>query len=159
MATVLVVDDSPVDQKLIGGLLEKAQNIDVIYAANGEEAMLKVHESAPDLVLTDLIMPGMSGLELVAEVVNSTSLIPVILMTGKGSEEIAVEALKAGASSYVPKGKLAHLLVETVENVLSVSMEERTQLRLMDCMTRNECSFRLDNDDAIIPPLISYLHR
>jgi len=155
MPTVLVVDDSPVDRRLVGGLLGKAPNLEVDYAADGEDALGQMHDNLPNIVVTDLIMPNMDGLELVAAVVEKYPLIPVILITGKGSEEVAVEALKAGASSYVPKSALSSLLVDTVENVLAMAQEEQTQVRLMDCMTG--CRFTLGTDLAIIPALISFL--
>jgi len=158
MAIVLVVDDSPVDRRLVGGLLSKAPNIEVMYAADGEEAVEVLDEHTPNLVLTDLIMPNMDGLELVATVVDRYPRVPVILMTGRGNEEIAVKALKAGAASYVPKSVLAELLVDTVENVLSVAQEQETQGRLMDCMTG--CQFVFDDNDAtMIPTLVNYLRR
>src|SRR5437773_8586053 len=106
MPTVLVVDDAAVDRKLVGGLLAKGSGFEVQFAASGEEALERLPAIAPALVITDLVMPGMSGLELVARLVGSHPEIPVILMTGKGSEEVAVKALKAGAASYVPKGAL-----------------------------------------------------
>ncbi len=157
MATVLVVDDSPVDRRLVGGLLIKAPNIEVSYAADGEEALEVMRRDLPALVLTDLIMPNMDGLELVAAVVESYPHVPVILMTGKGSEEIAVRALETGASSYVPKSVLANLLVDTVENVLAMAQEEQTQVRLMDCM--KGCRFVIENDASMIPALVNYMRR
>jgi anti-sigma regulatory factor (Ser/Thr protein kinase) len=78
-------------------------------------------------------------------------------MTGKGSEKIAVDALKAGASSYVPKSVLQDLLLDTVENLLSMAHEEQTLGRMMDCMTG--CRFSIDNDVSMIPALINYLRR
>src|SRR5262245_53758649 len=104
MPTVLVVDDSAVDRKLVGGLLSKGKGLEVEFAASGEEALQRLSESAPAAIVTDLVMPGLSGLELVARVVAEHPDIPVILMTGKGSEDTAVKALKGGAASYVPKG-------------------------------------------------------
>ena len=61
----------------------------------------------PALVLTDLIMPEMNGLELVKAIREHHPFVPVILMTSKGNEEIAVQALQGGAASYVPKSQLA----------------------------------------------------
>ena len=98
MARVLVVDDSPVDRKVVGGLLGKSPTLDIEFASDGEEALEVMRETHPNLVVTDLIMPNMDGLELVAAVVKQYPLVPVILMTGKGSEQIAVDALKAGAA-------------------------------------------------------------
>jgi DNA-binding response OmpR family regulator len=109
--------------------------------------------------LTDLIMPEMDGLELVAQVVSQYPLIPVILMTGRGSEETAVRALKTGAASYVPKSILSSLLVDTVESVLAAAQEERCEVRLMDCLASSDTTFRLGNDATMIGPLINYLHR
>ncbi|MFV1964794.1 MAG: response regulator [Pirellulaceae bacterium] len=157
MPVVLVVDDSPVDRRLVGGLLGKSPNIEIEYAADGEEAMKAMARVHPSLVVTDLMMPNMDGLELVAAAVDKYPLVPVILMTGKGSEEIAVKALKAGAASYVPKAVLSSLLLDTVENVLAMAHEEQTQVRLMDCMTG--CSFLIDNDASMIPALVNYLRR
>jgi CheY-like chemotaxis protein/anti-sigma regulatory factor (Ser/Thr protein kinase) len=155
MAAVLVVDDSPVDRRLVGALLGKAPNIEVLYAADGEEALGMMEAHHPNLVVTDLIMPNMDGLELVAAVVARYPLVPVILMTGKGSEEVAVRALKAGAASYVPKSVLSNLLVETVENVLAMANEEQTQARLGECMAG--CYFVLENDSSLISAMIKYV--
>ncbi|MBC8354651.1 MAG: ATP-binding protein [Planctomycetes bacterium] len=157
MATVLIVDDSPVDRRVVGGLLGKSPTLEVDYASDGEEALVRMAELRPNLVVTDLIMPNMDGLELVAAVVKDYPLVPVILMTGKGSEKIAVDALKAGASSYVPKSVLQDLLLDTVENLLAMAYEEQTQVRMMDCMTG--CRFSIDNDVTMISALINYLRR
>ena len=159
MPTVLIVDDSAIDRNLAGGLLRKVPGLQVDFAVDGLDAWKQLTIHPPDLVLTDLIMPEMDGLELVAKVVSQYPLIPVILMTGRGSEETAVRALKLGAASYVPKSVLASLLVETVENVLEASREEQCEIRLMDCLTRSETSFQLGNDATMIGPLVNYLHR
>lgn len=155
MAVVLVVDDSPVDRRLVAGLLSKSPSIDVVFAADGEEALRLMEQSPPNLVVTDLIMPHLDGLELVAAVVSRFPRIPVILMTGKGSEEIAVAALKAGAASYVPKSALSGMLAETVENVLGMSYEEHTQSKLHECMMG--CSFVLENDASLITAMVKYV--
>ena len=159
MPTVLVVDDSSVDRSRAAGLLRKSQELHVEFATNGYEALQHIAQSPPDLVLTDLVMPEMDGLELVAQIVSQHPLVPVILMTGRGSEQTAVRALKTGAASYVPKKLLASLLLDTVENVLDASQEARCEYRLMDCLTQSEARFRLKNDASMIGPLVNYLHR
>jgi DNA-binding response OmpR family regulator len=143
------------DRRLVAGLLTKSPNIEVMYASDGEEALRQMAERRPNLVVTDLIMPNLDGLELVAAVTERYPLVPVILMTGKGSEEIAVEALKAGAASYVPKSALSSMLVETVENVLAMSHEEQTQSRLHECMMG--CEFILENDASMISAMVKYV--
>lgn len=157
MATVLVVDDAAVDRKLVGGLLSKAKDLTVEYAADGAEALSKIEAMHPAIVVTDLVMPGMSGLELVSQIVERFPLIPVILMTGKGTEETAVQALQAGAASYVPKGAMHQYLLETVHDVLDVVRSKHSHQRLMESLKQTEFHFALGNDPNLIPSLISYV--
>ena len=164
MTTVLVVDDSATDRRLAGGLIEKrqgqGQNFLVLYASNGKEALNQVELHLPNIIVTDLQMPEMDGLQLMEAVHESFPLIPVVIITSKGSEEIAVKALKAGASSYVPKYLMASELVTTLNMVLAASRESRTQTRLLHHrMVRNDSEFVIDNDLALIPSLINYLQR
>src|SRR5687767_9244295 len=107
MKKILVVDDSPVDQTLVGRLLQKCEGLEPIYADNGREALAAIEREEPDLVLTDLQMPEMDGLALVKAIRKQHSSVPVILMTAFGSEDIAMEALHRGAANYVPKKNLA----------------------------------------------------
>jgi CheY-like chemotaxis protein/anti-sigma regulatory factor (Ser/Thr protein kinase) len=157
MSTVLVVDDAAVDRKLIGGLLAKEHGLRVEYAADGKEALAKIEATHPSIVVTDLVMPGMSGLDLVSAVVRRFPLVPVILMTGKGTEETAVAALRAGAASYVPKSALHNYLLETVRDVLDMVESTNSHERLMDCLNDSEFHFALENDADLIPTLISYV--
>ena len=157
MATVLVVDDAAVDRKLVGGLLSKGNNLKVQFAQNGEEALQQISAGPPDLVVTDLVMPGISGLELVARIIELSPQIPVILMTGKGSEEVAVKALKAGAASYVPKGVLHQHLLTTVQDVLLMVADRSSHARLMDCLRRGKFHFVLSNDPNLIPSLVNHV--
>ena len=159
MPVVLVVDDSEVDRRLVGGLLEKQGNWTVIYASDGRAALQHFESGIPDLVLTDLQMPEMDGLELVAAIKGNYPLTPVILMTAQGSEEIASEALRRGAASYVPKKKLAEDLVDTVERVLSAAREDRTHSRLMHHLAECDARFVVGNDLTLIRGLARYLQQ
>lgn len=157
MPKVLVVDDNPMDRHLAGTLVEKCPGLGATYAANGREALATLQGEGADLVLTDLLMPEMDGLDLVKEIREQHPLVPVVLMTAYGSEEIAIQALKQGAASYVPKRNLAHDLQETLEGVLAAAKSGRQQQRLLECLTQTESHFLLDNDPALIPPLIGHL--
>src|SRR5262245_13719026 len=159
MATVLVVDDNPVDRHLACNLVEKCIDMKAIAAANGRDALDAIRKEKPDLVLTDMVMPEMDGLTLVQEVRTNYPLCPVILMTAFGSEEIAIQALQKGAASYVPKSNLAKDLAETLESVLSVARANINQQKLLECLTQTESHFILDNDPTLIPPLIGYLQQ
>src|SRR4051812_31653912 len=159
MTTVLVVDDSAVDRRLAGGILEKASGLKIEYAANGVEALQKIEQAHPDVVVSDLQMPEMDGLELVGHIRSRFPLIPVILMTAHGSEDVAVQALARGAASYVPKGKLAQELPDVVESVLAVSKADRHNERLGECLSKTTSEFVLDNDTALVYPLVDHCQR
>ncbi len=159
MAIVLVVDDSPVDRRLAQGLLESGTGFTVMAASNGSEALDLVHRQTPDIIVTDLQMPEMDGLELVGLVRSSFPLVPVILMTAHGSEEVAVQALQRGASSYVPKSRLAQDLKSTVYSVLALARADRYHDRLLHCVTRSSLHFELENDPALIYPLVDHMQQ
>src|SRR5205085_11485191 len=105
----------------------------------------------PAVVITDLVMPGMSGLDLVGQIVALHPEIPVILMTGKGSEETAVKALEMGATSYVPKAVLHQHLLTTVEDILEMVRQRRLHARLMGCLQRGQFQFVMASDAGLIP--------
>jgi CheY-like chemotaxis protein len=157
--TVLVVDDSGADRRLAGGLLERSGGLAVEYAKDGKEAIDRFESHVPDLVVTDLIMPEMDGLALVGALKSEFPLVPVVLMTARGNEAIALGALRAGAASYVPKRILAQDLAPTVKRILAASREDRSLARLMHRMVHNQSSFVLHNDPSLIPLLLSYLQQ
>ncbi len=159
MPTVLVVDDSAVDRRLVGGLLRKNPEWTVEYAANGVEALARMRDALPDLIVTDLSMPAMDGLELVRSVRSHYSDVPVILMTAYGSDALAIEALEQGAASYVPKSKLTEKLRDTMEEVLALARADRTYEQLISCLRQCEFTFLLENDPALVDPLVDLVQK
>jgi CheY-like chemotaxis protein len=159
MKTLLVVDDSATDRRLVGGMLEKNSDWSVVYAADGKEAMAEIEMHIPDLVLTDMQMPRMNGLDLVTAVKEEYPLIPVVLMTAQGSEEIAVQALKRGAASYVAKRRLAQELREIVERVLTTADVDRSESRLMHRVSWHQTSFNLETDSSLVPSVVNYIQQ
>jgi CheY-like chemotaxis protein len=159
MPTLLVVDDSDVSRRLVVGLLRGNSTWNVETAGNGVEALKRMAETPIDLVITDLQMPEMDGLELVRQIGARFPHSPVILMTAHGSETLAIEALEQGAASYVPKDRLADMLEETVAQVLSLAGSNRTYERLASCQRRAEFTFALENDASLIDPLVDLLQQ
>lgn len=161
MTTVLVVDDSAIDRRLVGGLLGKASDWEIEYAADGAEALESVDQSIPDLVVTDLHMPRMDGLELVRAMRKQHPEVPVILMTAYGSEAFAVEALEQGAASYVPKSQLADKLCETVREILARARAHRSYEDLLSRLNRSEFTFfvELGNDASLIDPMVDLVQQ
>jgi CheY-like chemotaxis protein len=156
MTHILVVDDSEIDRRLAGKLLERNGRFHVEFASNGVEALEHLEERTPLAVVTDLLMPEMDGLELVEEMYRRFANIPVLLITGHGSEEVALKALVAGAADFVPKTKLASDLQRAVEGVLSVS-GGRGKDRIAPFLREYEVKYELENDVALIPPLVAEL--
>jgi two-component system KDP operon response regulator KdpE len=98
---VLVVDDEPQIRRVMRVILA-GENYEVVEARSGEAALLRFREFLPDLVLLDLNMPGMSGLEA-CRIIRETSDVPIVVLTVRHEEEEKVEALDAGADDYVTK--------------------------------------------------------
>ncbi|MFO0878993.1 MAG: response regulator [Gemmataceae bacterium] len=154
---VLVVDDSSMDRHLTGGIIQKMPGWVASFASNGVEALSSLEGQQPDVVLTDMLMPEMDGLQLVQAIRSRYPLVPVILMTAHGSEDIAIQALQKGAASYVPKKFLARDLADTLEQVLAVSKTKQQEARLLARMEVAETRFILDNDTSLIPALVAHL--
>ncbi len=157
MANVLVVDDSAVDRHRVGGLLRKYPALTALFASAGQEALEIIGRETPDVVLADLRMPGMNGLELVEAIRTAVPRLPVILMTAYGSEDIATLALQRGAASYVPKRNLSRQIFETLSNVLEVTQSARGHQRVLDCLRKSEMEFVLDNDPSLVPHVVGHL--
>ncbi len=156
-ATILVVDDYLVDRRIAGGIVEKIAGLQAAYATDGGTALEAIAASAPAAVLTDLQMPRMDGLALVQAIRARFPRLPVVLMTAYGSEDVAIQALRAGAANYVPKKALARELGETIRQVLAVSAVDRHRQRILGSLERRESRFRLENDPSLITPLIGLL--
>jgi two-component system, OmpR family, KDP operon response regulator KdpE len=100
-ATILVVDDEPQLRRVMLATLTDLGYI-VVDAKSGEEALEKFHHDSPDLVLLDLNMPGIGGLET-CRAIRSGSDVPIIILSVRNAERDKVEALDAGADDYVTK--------------------------------------------------------
>jgi CheY-like chemotaxis protein/anti-sigma regulatory factor (Ser/Thr protein kinase) len=155
--TVLVVDDAPVDRLVTGAIIDQMPGWRALYAESGEVALAAIALIRPGIVLTDLNMPEMDGLALVAEIRRSYPAVPVVLMTAYGNEEIALQALREGAASYVPKKCFERDLASTLERVAAASRAERRHQRLLERLARAELHFALDNDRFLVAALVTHL--
>lgn len=153
-ATILVVDDAATDRALAGHLIQRA-GWNVVYAEDGQHALRQLESERPDAVLTDLRMPQLDGLQLVEETRRSFPHVPVILMTGVGSEQIAADALRVGAASYVPKQSLATELVESLRQVLA-TIRNRREASLGTLYRRQESHFELGYEHNGVATLVNY---
>lgn len=157
--SILIVDDSAMDRHLAGAIVQKMDGWQTRFAADGKQALEMMKEKTPDVVLTDMLMPEMDGLELVRAIRSRHPLVPVILMTAHGSEDLSIQALRNGAASYVPKKSLARDLEDTLDGVLVASQSHRREQLVLDCLVQQETSYRLDNDTALVGPLVGHLEQ
>lgn len=152
---ILVVDDDAVSLRLASEMLRKAFPDHRILACDGDGALGLVDTHLPALVVTDLYMPGTSGLQIIQVLRDKRPDLPVVVMTSRGSERTAVDALRAGAASYVAKQRMAEDLVETVGWVMASKSRARRHEEVFDHMALLERRFVLPNRSELITPLVS----
>ena len=156
MPTILVVDDSAVDRQIAGACVKEA-GLTPVFAGNGWEALEVIGEQHPDIVLTDLHMPELNGLDLVKRVRRDHPRLSTILMTAWGSEEIAVSALREGAASYVPKKNLRRDLPEALQIVMQSAEAARERKRVIDLFRSSESNYVLRYEPGGANALVSHL--
>jgi DNA-binding NarL/FixJ family response regulator len=157
VSSLLIVDDDAVDREQARRLLAVLPDLEIREAVDGAAGLAAIEEERPDLVLSDIRMPRLDGLELVREVKQRFPLVPVILMTSRGNEQVAAEALRAGAASYVPKSDLAEHLAETVQPLLALTLARRERSEVLAHLESSEQRFTLENDPRLIAPLVAFL--
>jgi len=128
--SILIVDDEPSIRQSLSGLLTDEGFI-VSTAANGYEAMKIIEAESPDLVLLDIWMPGIDGLETLKEIKHQHSHIQVIIITGHGTIETAVKATKSGAFDFIEKPLSIDKIIVGINNALNFRRleEENRYLR------------------------------
>lgn len=156
MASILIAEDSATHATQIRFLLERDQH-SVMVVADGKQATELLLSSVPDLIITDLNMPEINGLELVEYVREHHAEVPVVLMTADGSEDTAVQALKRGATSYLPKREMAQSLGRTVSEIMELVEARRSHKEVMEALIAAESTYVLGNDHHFAGQVIAQL--
>jgi len=142
MGRILVIDDEPgvlnAFQEMLTGLGHQ-----VVVAASGETALECVHDDAPDVVVSDLCMPGMSGLDVFRQIRTTHPKLPLIIMTGHGTMDTAIETTKLGAFDYQLKPFEPEAMVAAIERALEST-------RLMQRNVELNPRTAADTADAIV---------
>ena len=118
--TVLVVDDDPTQRRLIQAVLDR-EGFSVVHAENGHQALDRLtHGGGADVVLLDLVMPGLSGLETLQQARASGVRCPVIVQTATGGIETVVKAMQAGAQDFMVKPASPERINVSIRNALQM---------------------------------------
>jgi len=121
--TILIVDDEKSILKSLDGIL-KDEGFDVLSAESGVAAMEKIEEMMPDLVLLDIWMPGMDGIETLIKIKETYPHLHVVMMSGHGTIETAVKATKLGAYDFIEKPLSLEKVLLSISNALDYSLLE-----------------------------------
>ncbi|HXU50216.1 MAG TPA: sigma-54 dependent transcriptional regulator [Candidatus Binatia bacterium] len=122
---ILIVEDEENARKGYEALLKK-WNYELLGVGSGEEALAKFPEFAPDIVLADVELPGMNGLELLSHLGDELKHVPVIIITGRGSDERVVHAIESGAYWYIEKPLKPPVLRALLDRALVRARDQKT---------------------------------
>ena len=136
--TILIVEDSPEDRELYRRYLIHDRDYDytIVEASLGEEGLNLWHQHQPDAVLLDYRLPDLDGLEFLAalQTQKSQTPLPIVMVTGAGSETIAAQAIKAGAQDYLVKGQITSEGLKLALDATIKTVQLQTQLQ--ECIDR-----------------------
>jgi two-component system nitrogen regulation response regulator NtrX len=116
--TILAVDDEVAILQSLSGILSD-EGFEVLTASNGYEALKVIEEESPDLVLLDIWMPGIDGIETLQEIKRTNPFLQVVIISGHGTIETAVKATKLGAYDFIEKPLSIEKVVVTINNALN----------------------------------------
>lgn len=119
MTNILIVDDSPTEIHVLRTMLEK-NGFMVTSAGSGEEGIQRAKNERPDMILMDVVMPGMNGFQAARQLTHDpeTSKIPVIIVSTKDQETDKVWGLRQGAKDYITKPPKEKELLEKIHHIL-----------------------------------------
>jgi len=126
MKRILVVDDEVGALTLIGIMLDRG-GFEVVKAQNANQALAILEKAEPDLIILDIMMPGMDGIELcrVIRTMRQYLETPILILSTRSDSESVMRGMEAGATDYLPKPILHHDLVSKVRSMLSLTSIER----------------------------------
>jgi two-component system NtrC family sensor kinase len=136
---ILIIESSEEVINLLNDRILNPSGYETLVATNGQEGLRRVTEERPDLILLDLHMPDITGLEIVEALHDTGPAIPIVLMIFPGSEEIAVETFRLGVKNYVVKPLEPRQVVEAIEDTLRPSrLRREKQLLTEELMRTNQ---------------------
>lgn len=157
MIHILAVTSNRSDRNLVAKALAPESTYRCDFADSEEEIRGAIHSDQLDILLLDPAVTAIDGPGLVRSIQEAHPQVPVVLITSRGREAVAIQAFRNGASNYVPKHLIAVELIPTLRSVLQVTQQTRRRLRMLARLTDFHCKFELENDRELIATLVSYL--
>ena len=115
----MIVDDAKLSRELLKRIINKTDFATVEFeSSNGSEALDMVKNHNPDLILMDLVMPGLSGIQTIQKLAEINNLIPIIAISAIEEEELIFKAMKIGAKEFIPKPFDEENIIDTLRKVL-----------------------------------------
>ena len=163
-ARILVVDDEPQNIRLLQIRLQ-AEGYTVLAANNGQEALQLVQAEAPDLILLDIMMPGMNGFEVCQQIraEESTQFTPVVMVTALSEKEDRIKAIEAGADDFISKPFDSHEVLARVRSLVRIkryhdALEQANhELRMHNERLDKELQMASEIQDSLMPQGITDL--
>jgi anti-sigma regulatory factor (Ser/Thr protein kinase)/DNA-binding NarL/FixJ family response regulator len=155
MTKILVIAESSTERRLIKNLLHSGLGAEVVAVASAPEALLEAAAARFDLVVTELNPPAEVEPGIVSAFQDGAFSVPVVVLTVYGTETHFMAALRAGASSYVPKCLLHEHLVDTCQTVLHASSSAKRRKQVQATIAYRETRYELANSPELISPLVN----
>ncbi|MDY7396041.1 response regulator [Aureibaculum sp. 2210JD6-5] len=154
--TLLIVEDNIEMQMFLRDVLETSYNL--LFAENGKQGIILAEKNKPDLVISDIMMPVMDGLEMckILQKTKSTAHIPIILLTAKNSSKFKLLGLKTGAIEYLRKPFNFHELLLKIENTIS-NQEKIVARYKIDLISKPKENSSKSKDDIFMEDLVKQL--
>ena len=143
--TILIVDDEPSILQSLSGILSD-EGFETATATNGYEALQHIENEVPDLVLLDIWMPGIDGLETLQEIRKKNPQVQVVMITGHGTIETAVQATKFGAFDFIEKPLSIEKVIVAINNALNFRRLEEEKPISAEKDDRETCHYRRQSD-------------
>jgi YesN/AraC family two-component response regulator len=155
--TILLVDDEKLIRDLLVEMLSETGTYTLLTAENGKEALAVCAQHEIDLVFTDLRMPVMEGLELLAELRRTHPQIPVVILTGCGRREDVIEAMRLGASNFLMKPQEVDKIRSIAGKILRMKSKEKLEQEVFSFLQEERQNYAIASDARYALPLINQL--
>jgi DNA-binding response OmpR family regulator len=157
MSTILVVDRATLVKSTIHRIVSESSGHQTQFVDSASAALEACENRPPEAVLLNPSSLDLDGPGLVRNIRDRYPQVPIILITTKGNEAVAIRAFANGAANYVPRHLIEKELAGTIRTVLHATQQKRREIQLLQRMTQFNCQFELENDRSLLPSVVNYL--